>query len=107
MAFHHTPVLPYDLDSRDARWPVDGGCFECVILIWVWVRTAKEDNHSPLWDKKFFFWISLSMGHKWWQHILIEKEIANKNEQFKAIATCMYLVGFIWQQTTFTQTQIE
>ena len=21
MAFHHTPVLPYDLDSRDARWP--------------------------------------------------------------------------------------
>ena len=54
MAFHHTPVLPYDLDSRDARWPVDGGCFECVILIWVWVRTAKEDNHSPLWDKKFF-----------------------------------------------------
>ena len=22
MAFHHTPVLPYDLDSRSARWPV-------------------------------------------------------------------------------------
>ena len=47
------------------------------------------------------------MGHKWWQHILIEKEMANKNEQFKAIATSMYLVRFIWQQTTFTQTQIE
>ena len=96
--------MTWTVETRDGRWMAVAlnvsSLFGCGFV------QQKKIIIPHSGTKSFFFWISLSMGQKW--HILmIEKEIANKNEQLKAIATCMYLVRFIWQQTTFTQTQIE
>ena len=96
--------MTWTVETRDGRWMAVAlnvsSLFGCGFV-------QQKKIIIPHSGAKIFFWISLLMGHKWWQHILIEKEMANKNEQFKAIATSMYLVRFIWQQTTFTQTQIE
>ena len=94
--------MTWTVETRDGRWMAVAlnvsSLFGCGFV-------QQKKIIIPHSGKKVFF-IFLSMGQKW--HILmIEKEIANKNAQFKAIATCMYLVRFIWQQTTFTQTQIE
>ena len=61
MAFHHTLVLPYDLDSRDARWPAVAlnvsSLFGCGFV-------QQKKIIIPHSGTKYFFWTCLSMGHK-------------------------------------------